>query len=162
MNNHISSNSSKSINGNKFNETIIGVLSDSEFSMQFSIKKEPSYAYPGFAIPQFRPDFEIVHNQFILLIDNTTTIRNDRLKQKQWDANGAKQSLALTSSKPIYYIVVTPSLDQIGSPATRQKEAMAVLSQKKKIHNNTTYSAIDDIIPQDELHSYIRSLVIRT
>lgn len=53
---------------------------------------EPRYNHPDTTYQQFSPDFEIeLNNGEIIIIDNTTTARHDRFKQKQWDAYGVKE-----------------------------------------------------------------------
>ena len=89
---HKLDNSFKSTNGNALNKYVEQILT--EYASLGYIKKfikEPKYRMPGFEQTQFNPDFEItLLDSSIIVIDNTTTIRSDRMKQKQWDSFGVK------------------------------------------------------------------------
>lgn len=112
-----------------------------------SYQKEPVCSIPGYGYTQYNPDYLIeLRNGRKLYIDNTTTVRSDRLKQKQWDAYGVKQS----DTTAMYYIIV-PNNDKIGTPDSREQEWGFILRERSKIRNPTYFSAIDNLLSLDEL-----------
>lgn len=145
------SNKQKAVTGHNFNKSVekelimlknIGIIQD--------FKKEPKYNYPGFESYQFRPDFEIkLNDNFYIVIDNTNTIRSDRMKQKQWDAHGSKMYWK-NKEINIKYFIVIPNLKQI-----LDKESYNINLSKKLVHSTSYYSEIDDILSLKELLQYL-------
>ncbi|MBN3382928.1 hypothetical protein FC816_00615 [Clostridium botulinum] len=156
MSNSTESNSSKSLNGNQLNKKI-GILLEN-FKQQNLIKNyhfEPRYNYPGCEFKQFSPDYEItLSNGDIIIIDNTTTARHDRFKQKQWDAYGTKSHFK-GKNKEVKYYIVLPNNDEIGNENSREKEINGFLHEKKKNDDKNYYSCVDDIIQISDLINII-------
>jgi len=158
------SNKRKSQTGNDFNkdiENILYMLKNDKIIESF--KKEPKLSAPGYINDQFRPDFKInLIEKTIVFIDNTKTIRGDRVKQKQWEALGVK--MCYTNKEcTAYYFVIVPNEDIIGSEETREKEVHNVIHERNKIRSGDYYSEIDDILFVDEfinwLHLKIESVI---
>lgn len=141
------SNSAKSQNGNDMNAEVKGILNNLKREGTIkSFRCEPRYAHPSTSYEQFSPDFEItLNNDNIIIIDNTTTARHDRFKQKQWDASGVKQYFESKNIDVKYYVVL-PNNDVIGNDSTRQREIQNYLNEKTKVNSGTYFSKIDDII----------------
>lgn len=117
--------------------------------------KEPRLSVPGCESLQFRPDFKIyLNDETLVFIDNTKTIRSDRLKQKQWEALGTQMCFKDSEWKT-YYFVVVPNKDIIGKKETREKETRNVIREKEKIHSNTYFSKIDDIMFLNEFIEWL-------
>ncbi|ABG82455.1 hypothetical protein KCK34_001492 [Clostridium perfringens] len=150
------SNSAKSKNGSDLNSLVKQLLSKS--LSEGSIKKfvyEPRYNHPDTTYQQFSPDFEIeLNNGEIIIIDNTTTARHDRFKQKQWDAYGVKEHFK-AKNKKINYFVVLPNNDSIGNDTSRDKEIRNVELEQSKVRGKEYFSMIDDIIQLNDLISLI-------
>lgn len=150
------SNSAKSQNGNDLNSLVKNLLTN--FLSQNYIKNfvyEPRYNHPTTTYEQFSPDFEIeLNNGVTIVIDNTTTARHDRFKQKQWDAYGVKTHFA-AKNKEVFYLVVLPNNDCIGNDKSRDKEIRNVQLEQSKVRGNEYFSMIDDIIQLDDLISII-------
>lgn len=151
------SNSSKSRNGNKLNKNIEKMLKKAENDKLIkSYKAEPRYNYPGYTKKQFSPDFEItLMDNSKIVIDNTTSARHDRFKQKQWDANGIKAYFEEKDIEINYYIVL-PNDDELGGDDTREKEIENYQREKDKIANGKYFSAVDDIIQVNDLIRIIK------
>ncbi|WCK57007.1 hypothetical protein PP175_27850 (plasmid) [Aneurinibacillus sp. Ricciae_BoGa-3] len=156
---HKESNRQKSIRGHSLNRKVGDLLKSLQANhIILSFKPEPRYAIDGYTYQQFSPDFELhLPNGIYLIIDNTNTIRHDRLKQKQWDAYGVKQSLK-AKNRPCRYIVLVPDKDIIGTDNSREKEIVNVEREKEKISGDAYLSIIDDIIYFSELEMYIQQL----
>lgn len=154
MRHHKKSNSSKSKNGYALNKDVktifLNKLKNNEIK---SYKCEPKYHFPGFENMQFKPDGEIVlNNNTVLIIDNTTSARHDRFKQKQWDAYGVKQYFKeYHPDADVKYYIVLPDKDNLGSISTREKEFNNFLREKNKINSPNYYSEVDDILHVSEL-----------
>lgn len=140
-------NSAKSLHGSNLNSLIKDLLMQhKEASKIKDFKTEPRYSFPNHDEKQFSPDFEItLNNGDIIVIDNTTTARHDRFKQKQWDANGIKKYY-LDKGINIKYYVILPDDDVIGNENSRAKEIRNYHHEKTKITNPHYYSMVDDII----------------
>lgn len=152
------SNSAKSRNGNDLNALVKDLLNNCmKRGLIKSFVFEPRYSHPSTSYKQFSPDFEITLNDdSIIIIDNTTTARHDRFKQKQWDAFGCKEHFK-SLKKTVKYYVVLPNNDNLGSQSTREKEISNYLNEKNKISNGTYFSMIDDIIQLNDLIDIITS-----
>ncbi len=152
------SNSAKSRNGNDLNALVKDLLNNCmKRGLIKSFVFEPRYSHPSTSYEQFSPDFEITLNDdSIIIIDNTTTARHDRFKQKQWDAFGVKEYFK-SDNKTVKYYVVLPDNDNIGSDSTREKEIRNYLNEKNKLYNGTYFSMIDDIIQISDLVNIIES-----
>lgn len=153
------SNTEKSKSGNAFNKEINSILSDYiDNGLILDYCGEPKLTLPGYSYEQFRPDFKIkTNNNTIIFIDNTKTVRGDRIKQKQWDAMGVKLSFLNTDSTVLYFVVV-PSKSKIGHADTRKKEIDNVTHERDKIKNPNYFSKIDDILFLDEFLDIIKSI----
>lgn len=154
----IYSNKLKSVKGSSFNKIIGDILKyhlDNNHIEYF--KKEPKYSAPGYTKTQFNPDYEIqLLNGKKIVIDNTTSIRSDRVKQKQWDALGVKSYFKKYGENINYYIVI-PNSYSLGTEYTNKEEVNLYLTQRLYILENEHYSEIDDIIELDELEFLIMS-----
>lgn len=154
MRHHKESNSSKSKNGYTLNKDVKNIflnkLKNNEIK---SYKCEPKYHFPGFENMQFKPDGEIVlNNNTVIIIDNTTSARHNRFKQKQWDAYGVKQYFKeYHPNTNVKYYIVLPDKDNLGSISTREKEFNNFLREKNKINNSNYYSEVDDILQVSDL-----------
>lgn len=152
------SNSAKSQNGSDLNTTVGTILSYCYANNLIrGFEKEPRYPHPSTTYEQFSPDFTIhLNNGEIIVIDNTTTARHDRFKQKQWDANGIKAYFN-SQGISIKYYVVLPDDDVIGNINSRDKEIKNYYNEKYKIATPGYYSMIDDIIQLSDLIAIIQS-----
>ncbi|QST02187.1 hypothetical protein IMZ31_22300 (plasmid) [Pontibacillus sp. ALD_SL1] len=148
---HKKSNSSKSRSGNRLNQIVEEALTGlkEKGTIQDYIK-EPRYAHKGYSYPQYRPDFVIFKKDETVFVDNTTTIRSDRVKQKQFDAFGVKHALS-HSGKAITYYIAIPDLCHLGTEKTNEKEISHYEREKKKISEKHIFSFIDDILPFSQL-----------
>lgn len=150
-------NSAKSTNGAKLNRNVNELLTRLRNEGVISnFRKEPRYNAPGHIKEQFSPDFEIdLFNGKKIIIDNTTTARHDRFKQKQWDAHGIKTHFAAQGQTIEYYIVV-PNMDEIGNEKSRSKEQGHYLNEKNKVRDAGYYSQVDDLIQVSDLEELLR------
>lgn len=140
------SNRLKSIVGNAFNRKIRQYLENMKEEYIKEYKTEPKYNNK-----QFRADFEIeLKNGVLVVIDNTTTIRNDRVNQKQFIAYGVKKHFE-AEEKTVKFFVVVPNKEKIGTKKTREKEIKTIERMKTKIKDKKYESFIDDILYLDEL-----------
>lgn len=153
------SNKEKSKSGNDFNKEMNTILLDYiDNGLISNYCCEPRLTIPGYSYEQFRPDFKIeTNNNTIIFIDNTKTVRGDRIKQKQWDAMGVKQSFSNTDNNVLYFVVVPPK-SRIGHADTREKEINNVIHERTKIKNPNYFSKIDDILFLDEFLDVIKSI----
>ena len=107
------SNAAKSSHGNSFNKDVAQQMTN--LLNHKKIKKfisEPRYNYPAKSKKQFSPDGEItLLNGDLIIYDNTTSIRHDRLKQKLWDAHGTKEHFKAKSIGIKYYVIVPDDLN---------------------------------------------------
>lgn len=151
------SNSAKSQNGNDLNALVKSILVEANRrDLIKDFEYEPRYSHPTTTYPQFSPDFEItLKDNSIIIIDNTTTARHDRFKQKQWDAFGVKEYFKY-HKKQVKYYVVLPNNDSLGSPSTRHKEINNFLNEKAKITSGTYFTMIDDVIQLSDLIEIIK------
>lgn len=152
--NHKDSNSKKSRNGYNLNKDIKDIFSNKLINNR--IKKytyEPKYKFPGYEKSQFSPDGEIIlKNDTIIIIDNTTSARHDRFKQKQWDAYGTKRYFhAFYPGSKVKYYIVLPDTENLGSDSTREKEYRNYLREKSKFNSQNYYSEVDDILQVSDL-----------
>ena len=151
---HAKSNAKKSRNGYNLNKDIQNIflhkLKNNEIK---SYTYEPEYNFPGYENMQFKPDGEIILNDdTVIIIDNTTSARHDRFKQKQWDAFGAKQHFKkYYPNVNVKYYIVLPDKNNLGSVATREKEFKNFLREKNKFNNKDYYSEVDDVIQVSDL-----------
>lgn len=148
---HQLSNSGKSNKGYSFNfevKEILLKLLEKHFIKSYTY--EPRYKFPGYEKEQFSPDGEIILNDNkIIIIDNTTSIRHDRLKQKQWDAHGIKKYYSINYPfSEIEYYVIIPNIDNIDNTDTEMKN---IIREKNKIFSSYYYSEIDNILHISEL-----------
>lgn len=152
------SNSAKSQNGNDLNALVKSLLVEcNRRNLIKDFEYEPRYAHPTTTYPQFSPDFEITLNDnSIIIIDNTTTARHDRFKQKQWDAFGVKEYFRY-QNKNVKYYVVLPDNDYIGNTSTRRKEINNYLNEKTKVTSGNYFSMIDDVIQLSDLINIIKN-----
>lgn len=159
MNTYTESNSAKSKNGNTLNSIVNNLLIQAYESNKIKdFKKEPRYSFPKHTYKQFSPDFEITLNDYsIIIIDNTTTARHDRFKQKQWDALGIKTHF-ISINKSVKYYVVLPDNNCIGNDKTRNYEIKNYLHEKKKNSSSSYFSMIDDIIQLSDLVNILNTL----
>ena len=140
------SNSGRSRRGNALNKEVnlrlIEVLNNNLIK---SYTYEPRYSFPGYEKEQFSPDGEIVlNNNTVIIIDNTTSIRHDRLKQKQWDAYGIKNYFKITHPDiEVKYFVILPDIQNI---INSELEIKNIEREKKKIFSSSYYSEIDNIL----------------
>lgn len=151
---HQKSNSKKSTDGYNLNKEVKNILLNKlEASAIKSYTYEPKYNFPNYKNAQFSPDGEIIlNNGLVIIIDNTTSVRHDRLKQKQWDAFGTKEYFKMYHPDiEVKYYVVLPDKNNLGSIHTREKEFKSVVREKNKINGSNYFSAIDDIIHISEL-----------
>ncbi|AWI03473.1 hypothetical protein [Clostridium drakei] len=151
-------NSAKSLNGNALNKKIYEILKtlQSKGYVQ-SFVFEPRYNYPNHSYEQFSPDFEItLKNGNIIIIDNTTTARHDRFKQKQWDAYGTKVHFQ-DKGKNVEYYIVLPDDEEIGNDNSRQKEINNFIHEKNKNNDPQYFSCINDMIQVSDLVNIITS-----
>lgn len=152
--NHKYSNSKKSKNGYDLNRDIknifVNKLKNNEIK---EYTYEPKYCYPGYENEQFRPDGEIILNDdTIIIIDNTTSARHDRFKQKQWDAYGTKRYFkSIYPDAIIKYYIVLPDKENLGTIFTREREYKNYLREKKKFSSSNYYSEVDDILQISDL-----------
>ena len=139
------SNANKSSRGNLFNQNVTQQLQQLLYRQK--IKKfylEPRYNYPSKEIEQFSPDGEItLLNDNIIVYDNTTTIRHDRLKGKLWDAYGVKEHFRAKEKEIKYYVIIP---DDISA-----KELKNAIGEQEKLNNPEYYSSINDIITLTKL-----------
>ena len=145
------SNTAKSINGSLFNKIVRQAIEKllAEQKIKFFVN-EPRYNFPFKQKKQFSPDGEItLLNNRIIIYDNTTTIRHDRLKQKLWDAYGVKEHFNAKDIQVRYFVVIPDILSV--------KETRNALNEKNKINDLQYYSSIDDIITLAELLNIIAS-----
>lgn len=153
-------NSLKSTNGNTLNKYIGDKLL--EFVSLGYINgfiREPKYTMPGYEHPQFNPDFEItLLDGSIIIIDNTTTVRSDRIKQKQWDSFGIKSYFTSINESILYYVVI-PDKENLGSKQTNSTEIKMYLNYKDNIISGKIYSAIDDILQLSELFDQLKHAI---
>lgn len=151
-------NSAKSLHGADLNRKVYEILERLKRNgLVKNFRREPRYNYPGHASKQFSPDFEIeLRNGEIIIIDNTTTARHDRFKQKQWDAHGVKSHFEDKGIKIKYYIIL-PDDHELGNAKSREREIRAYHAEKKKINNPDYYSAVDDLIQVSDLIRLIES-----
>jgi hypothetical protein len=159
MDNFNESNSAKSRNGNKLNSIVNDLLVQAYNNGKIKdFVTEPRYIFPNHTYAQFSPDFEITLNDdSIIVIDNTTTARHDRFKQKQWDASGIRAYFA-TLNKSVRYYVVLPNNDSIGNVDTRDKEINYYIHEKNKNLSPSYFSMIDDIIQLSDLEFILNTL----
>lgn len=152
-------NSAKSQNGNNLNAIVYDLLVQAFNSGKIKdFKKEPRYNFPNHAYNQFSPDFEITLNDgSIIIIDNTTTARHDRFKQKQWDAFGIREHF-YALNKQIDYFVVLPNDDSIGNNNSRDEEIHNYIREKDKNADPSYFSLITDIIQVDDLKNILNLL----
>ena len=144
--NHANSNSGKSKNGHCLNRYVKELFDEKFINNEVqSYVYEPRYSFPGYNMKQISPDGEIIlNNGDIIVIDNTTSIRHDRIKQKQWDAFGVKKFFyELHPEKNVKYFIILPDINHLDNENTEYK---AYLREKKKINNKNYYSEIDDIL----------------
>lgn len=134
------SNAAKSTAGNKFNKYVADLLDDLKLKNKIKeFEKEPRYNHPTKKFPQFSPDGEItLLSDKIIVYDNTTTVRHDRLKQKLWDAYGTKENFQAKGIKIEYFVVVPNELSI--------KETKNYEKERKKITASEYFSTVDDII----------------
>lgn len=154
----IKSNTLKSQSGNNFNKEVNDILIGlQDKGIIESFIKEPSLILPEYKSSKIRADFMIsIRDGEIIYIDNTKTIRTDRVKQKQWDALRTKMSYG--DDYYITYYVVVPDASVIGNDETREIENINVLNEKKKMTDIDYYSKIDDIL---YLGEFIEMLIKR-
>lgn len=158
MNRHEQSNSFKSKGGYALNKHVknifINKLKNNEIK---SYTYEPRYHFPNYKNMQFTPDGEIIlHNNTVIIIDNTTSARHDRFKQKQWDAFGVKQYFKEYHPHiTVKYFIILPDKDKLGTISNREKEIRNYLREKNKINNPNYYSEVDDILHLSELISLV-------
>lgn len=145
------SNTEKSKSGNGFNGEVNNVLMHPKKSGVIKdFTKEPVLTLLTHKNTKIKPDFKIVLNDGVLIfIDNTKTIRTDRVSQKQWDAFRLKS--VFSNKDSMYYYVIVPNKDVIGSNLSREYEIINVENEKKKMKNKDYYSMIDDVLYLDEL-----------
>lgn len=149
-------NSAKSQNGSDLN-ALVKELLNNYLSKNYikSFVYEPRYNHPSTPYKQFSPDFEIeLNNGDTIIIDNTTTARHDRFKQKQWDAYGVKTHFS-NKGKSVGYFVVLPNDDCIGNDNSRDKEIRNVELEQSKVRGGSYFSMIDDVIQLNDLISII-------
>ncbi len=143
------SNTAKSRRGNKFNQDVAQLIVD--FLKNKKIKNfisEPKYNYPSKQKKQFNPDGEITKlNGDLIIYDNTTSIRSDRLKQKSWDAYGTKEHFKAAGINIKYYVIIPDDLEA--------KEQEAALKEKTKLQDSGYHNTIDDILTVSELRNII-------
>lgn len=148
------SNSKKSRNGYDLNNHVKSILLNKLNNNEVkNYIYEPKYNFPGYEKSQFSPDGEITLNSdTIIIIDNTTSARHDRFKQKQWDAYGVKKhfSMFYPNKKVVYYIVL-PDKDNLGNSKNKDVEYNNYLREKAKFNNENYYSEVDDIIQVSDL-----------
>ena len=146
------SNAAKSAHGNKLNQHLKQIML--KLIAEKKIKKfvpEPRYNYPSKQKKQFSPDGEItLSDGSIIVYDNTTTVRHDRLKQKLWDAYGTKEYFKHNDIDIKYYVIIPDEMSK--------KEIENALKEKTKINNPDYYSTVDDIITVSELLIIINKL----
>lgn len=123
-----------------------------------SYQKKPTLSIPGYEYTQYNPDYliELPTKQF-LIIDNTTTVRTDRLKQKLWEAYSLKTAI----HKAMYYVVV-PNKDDIGTQDSREKEWSFVIKERSKLNNPSYFSAIDALLSLEELRNQLTKTIFHT
>lgn len=153
------SNKRKATRGNQLNKEVRNILLQLvENKTILDIISEPKIRIPGYDISTFNPDIWIIVNKgHYIFIDNTTTIRTDRVKQKQWDAHGIKSAYSTESIK-IECFVVVQNWQDIGNEKTRHKERRNVQREKEKIKNPKYFSELDAIYYVDELLNYLYGL----
>lgn len=109
---------------------------------------------PGFINQkQFSAPFLITFNtgeKWILFC--TTSVRSDRIKGQQWDAFNIKRDVPSIKKA---YIVIYPERD-----ASSDYNAAENITQG--IVNGATYSAIDGVIAEPTLHSFIEQVAMST
>lgn len=152
------SNRKKSINGYDFNYQIKDILESMlKDSYIKSYTSEPRYNYPGYLYNQFSPDGEIILNDnSIIVIDNTTSARHDRFKQKQWDAYGVKCYFRDIDPKlDVKYFVILPNTEDLGSDFKRQYELRSLEREQRKILSGKYYSEISAILQVKDLVEFI-------
>ena len=180
------SNSAKSKHGYSLNDELQQLMS--ELLAKNKIKKfqpEPRYNYPLKEKKQFSPDGEItLTNGKLIIYDNTTTVRHDRLKQKLWDAYGIKEYFKslnicdlhfdnISTIKFLLFLIVKNYLVGIiflkhsldikyyviipNANKMKPKEIKKAQREKEKINDPEYYSTIDDIITVEELLKIIEN-----
>ena len=154
------SNSKKSKNGYDLNKNIKDILLNKlENNKIKNYIYEPKYNFPGYEKSQFSPDGEItLHDDTVLIIDNTTSARHDRFKQKQWDAYGVKKhfSIFYPEKKVIYYIVL-PDKENLGTSRNKEREHRNYLRERAKFNSENYYSEVDDILQVSDLIKIINT-----
>ena len=145
------SNAAKSSRGyslnQQLNQLMLKLLAENKIN---NFKQEPRYNYPAKKQKQFSPDGEItLLDGNIIVYDNTTTIRHDRLKQKLWDAYGIKEHFQSKGTEIKYYVIVPDEMIE--------KEIRNTLREKEKLRDREYYSTVDDIITVTELLNIIEN-----
>lgn len=139
------SNAAKSSHGNSFNKIVeqlfLSLLENKKIKKFIS---EPRYNYSDKQKKQFSPDGEItLLNGGLIIFDNTTSIRHDRLKQKLWDAYGTKEHFKSKNINIKYYVVIPDEINP--------QELKNALREKNKLQDPEYYSSIDNILTISEL-----------
>lgn len=156
--NHNKSNSKKSRNGYNLNRDIKKIfLNKLENNEIKNYIYEPKYNFPGYEKSQFSPDGEItLNNDTVVIIDNTTSARHDRFKQKQWDAYGIKKHFStFYPDKTVFYYIVLPDKENLGNSNNKEREHQNYLREKAKFNNENYYSEVDDIVQVSDLINII-------
>lgn len=151
---HIKSNSKKSKHGYNLNKHLKDLLENKLLKNEIkSYTYEPKYNFPGYKNMQFSPDGEIVLNDnTVIIIDNTTSARHDRFKQKQWDAYGVKQYFnKYYPTINVKYYIILPDNNHLGNTQNKDKEYKNFLREKSKLNSKNYYSEVDDIMQISDL-----------
>jgi len=140
-----SANSSRSSRGSIFEVKIESLL-----EVMVSEKKIKGFTRsPRIFNREFNPDFIIEKNNGgIVSVDSTTTARTDRLRGKQWDANGTKMYFSEVKKIAITALVVIQDHDTT--------EAEKNNFRRCKIRSTLPHSALDGVFSVDELVEFLK------
>lgn len=152
---HKKSNSKKAKDGHDFNKQVFLLLKELEkLGLISNVSPEPPYSILPESERQFNPDFSFEKDGEFIIIDNTTTIRNDRAKQKNFDALGVRTSArhkTKNKNQNIRCYIVVPNYDEIGKEKTREKEIKNVKNAKKRVLEKDELVFIDEVLTIGEL-----------
>lgn len=151
-------NSYKSNHGIKLNNEINDILDTYlQEGLIKNYKKEPKYSCCKGGKKQFNPDFEIqLQSGQIVIVDNTTTVRSDRIKQKQWDALGVKTYFNSINEAVLYFVVI-PDIEELMNLKNGQREVNLYQKEKSKILDKKYFSMIDNVLQKKELLNILKT-----
>ena len=135
-----SANQARSSRGSTFEVNIENLLKE-----MLKSKKITSFTRsPIIFNKEFNPDFIVEKlDGNIVCIDSTTTARTDRLRGKQWDANGTKLYFNEVKNKEITAVVVVQD--------TETSDSERANFRRCKVRTTLPHSALDEVVSVDGL-----------